>query len=191
MAERFAGSPLDNLLARLVDQRATADEIDALESILTRDPAARRRYVHYLDLHQELRQRAEFDRLLPESPRVAAPPFEVLQTDDGALPPGTFGGLASAGGLWSRYAAAWGGSSPRMRAVVVAAALSLYFAGLLIAVAFQRAFLVPHVAERGVEAGAPIAQLLEPPSLTRKSSPARRSSWSGAWPNSASTTVSM
>ncbi len=49
-----------------------------------------------------------------------------------------------------------------MRAVVVATALSLYFVSLLIAVAFHRAFQAPHEAERGVEAGAPIAQLLEP-----------------------------
>lgn len=74
MSERPADAPLDKLLARLVDQRITADEIAALESILMRDPVARRRYVHYLDLHQELLGRAELDRLLPESPRVRGPP---------------------------------------------------------------------------------------------------------------------
>ncbi|MBA4186945.1 MAG: hypothetical protein C0467_02900 [Planctomycetaceae bacterium] len=57
---------LDRLLARLVDGIATADEIAALEHILGSNAEARRRYVHYLDLHAELQQESSL------SPQAAA-----------------------------------------------------------------------------------------------------------------------
>lgn len=45
---------IDKLLARLVDGDATPDDIAAIESLLEGNTEAQRRYVHYLDLHQEL-----------------------------------------------------------------------------------------------------------------------------------------
>ncbi|XZE55102.1 LamG-like jellyroll fold domain-containing protein [Planctomycetaceae bacterium SH139] len=45
---------IDPLLARLVDGDATPDDIAAIESLLDGNPEAQRRYLHYLDLHQEL-----------------------------------------------------------------------------------------------------------------------------------------
>ena len=50
---------LDQLLARLVDGDAMADDLAALGKLLDGNPEAQRRYVHYLDLHQELLARAE------------------------------------------------------------------------------------------------------------------------------------
>ena len=54
MDDNQSRSDLDQRLARLVDGDATADDIAALEKILDGNPDAQRRYVHYLDLHQEL-----------------------------------------------------------------------------------------------------------------------------------------
>ncbi|MCR9116048.1 MAG: hypothetical protein NXI22_03760 [bacterium] len=54
MGEKQETSDLDQLLARLVDGDATAADIAALEGLLDGNPDAQRRYVHYLDLHQEL-----------------------------------------------------------------------------------------------------------------------------------------
>jgi len=54
MVEDQAPSDLDQLLARLVDGDATTADIAALELLLDGNPEAQRRYVHYLDLHQEL-----------------------------------------------------------------------------------------------------------------------------------------
>lgn len=48
---------LDRLLAAFVDQRATPEQVAQLESFLDGDPKALRRYVHYLDLHAELKER--------------------------------------------------------------------------------------------------------------------------------------
>lgn len=45
---------IDHLIARLVDGQANADEIAELERLLDGSPDAQRRYIHYLDLHQEL-----------------------------------------------------------------------------------------------------------------------------------------
>jgi ferric-dicitrate binding protein FerR (iron transport regulator) len=166
MAERSVDSPLDNLLARLVDRRATPEDIAALESILARDPAARRRYVHYLDLHLELRERAKLGQVLGNSSHSAPLPLAMFEPDQGALLPSLPGTPASTSGFWSRSTAAWRSSSPPMRAAVIGAALSLYFIGLLIAVAYHRGFQVPdHVpdqGQRGVEPDASIARLLEP-----------------------------
>ena len=45
---------IDKFISRLVDGDATPDDIAALELLLDGNPEAQRRYVHYLDLHQEL-----------------------------------------------------------------------------------------------------------------------------------------
>ena len=47
---------LDPLLARLVDETITAEELADLEHRLDGDPDAQRRYLHYLDLHADLVQ---------------------------------------------------------------------------------------------------------------------------------------
>lgn len=57
MADASNQARLDQLLARVVDETATDGEIHELEGLLSTDPAARKRYVHYLDLHAELDQR--------------------------------------------------------------------------------------------------------------------------------------
>ena len=57
MSESAATNPiLDTLLARLVEETITADELAELGSLLDGSPAVQRRYVHYLDLHAELQQ---------------------------------------------------------------------------------------------------------------------------------------
>ena len=58
MGEAQKPSELDQLLARLVDGNATIDDIAALEKLLDGNADAQRRYVHYLDLHQELLAKA-------------------------------------------------------------------------------------------------------------------------------------
>lgn len=63
MGEARETSDLDKLLARLVDGDAAADDIAALEALLDDNPAAQRRYVHYLDLHQELVAKADQQEL--------------------------------------------------------------------------------------------------------------------------------
>ena len=50
---------LDQLMTRLLNESATADELAELEELLKSDEEARRRYVHHFDLHSELEQRAE------------------------------------------------------------------------------------------------------------------------------------
>lgn len=45
---------LDSLLARLVDESITSEELARLEQGLDENPEAQRRYLHYLDLHAEL-----------------------------------------------------------------------------------------------------------------------------------------
>ncbi|HIG84090.1 MAG TPA: hypothetical protein EYG40_03075 [Verrucomicrobia bacterium] len=49
---------LDNLLAKLVDDSITDEELTGLERILDGDASAQRRYFHYLDLHMDLQERA-------------------------------------------------------------------------------------------------------------------------------------
>ena len=49
---------LDNLLAKLVDDSITAEELAGLEKMLNGDVSAQRRYFHYLDLHMDLQERA-------------------------------------------------------------------------------------------------------------------------------------
>lgn len=58
MAEPADWQQLDRLLARLVDETLTAQDAAELEARLRADPSARRHFVHYLDLHAELRDRA-------------------------------------------------------------------------------------------------------------------------------------
>lgn len=54
---------LDQLLGRLVDGRINAEQMLALETMLSADPESRKRYVHYLDLHEELLARANQQNL--------------------------------------------------------------------------------------------------------------------------------
>ena len=69
MSDQFDQHTLDYLLSRLADESATPEDIAALEQMLLDDAAARRRYVHYLDLHEELRLRANEGGLSsPHSP---------------------------------------------------------------------------------------------------------------------------
>lgn len=49
---------LDRLLARFVDGKSAPEDIDALQRMLDGNPDAQRRYIHYVDLHAELRQRS-------------------------------------------------------------------------------------------------------------------------------------
>ena len=49
---------LDNLLAKLVDDSITAEELAGLEKMLNGDVSAQRRYFHFLDLHMDLQERA-------------------------------------------------------------------------------------------------------------------------------------
>ena len=69
MSERFDSQRLDDLLARLADETATPEDIAALEQILASDANARRRYVHYRDLHEEMRHRARVGQLETPSDR--------------------------------------------------------------------------------------------------------------------------
>ncbi|MEE3177936.1 MAG: hypothetical protein VX269_11325, partial [Verrucomicrobiota bacterium] len=48
---------LDKLLAKLVDDSITDEELASLEQILDGDVSAQRRYFHYLDLHMDLQER--------------------------------------------------------------------------------------------------------------------------------------
>ena len=48
---------LDKLLAKLVDDSITDEELTSLEQILDGDVSAQRRYFHYLDLHMDLQER--------------------------------------------------------------------------------------------------------------------------------------
>jgi hypothetical protein len=63
MGEAHEMPDLDKLLARLVDGNAAANDIAALETLLDGNPDAQRRYVHYLDLHQELLVKADQQQL--------------------------------------------------------------------------------------------------------------------------------
>jgi hypothetical protein len=63
MSEQYDSQQLEHLLARLADETATPEDIAALEEILASDSIARRRYVHYFDLHNELRLRARLGQL--------------------------------------------------------------------------------------------------------------------------------
>ena len=49
---------LDKLLAKLVEDSITDEELTSLEQILDGDVSAQRRYFHYLDLHMDLHERA-------------------------------------------------------------------------------------------------------------------------------------
>jgi hypothetical protein len=49
-------SRLDVLLGRAAEEMLSPEEATELEEILTRDPDARKRYLHYLDLHAELEE---------------------------------------------------------------------------------------------------------------------------------------
>ena len=179
MIEPFADSPLDDLLARLVDLRATADDIAALESRLARSgrpPALRplSRFTFGIASAPKLGQS------LPDSSPVAVPPLAMPETDPVALSPGLPGALASTTGFLSRSIAAWGNSSSPMRAAVIGATLSLYFVGLLIAVAWHRGFQVPDPipdqGQRGLQSDASIARLLEPVNCVWKTAAAQRGS---------------
>ena len=58
MSELSNGVLLDDILAKLVNDIATPDDIASLERLLHENPAAQSRYIHYLDLHSELIKRA-------------------------------------------------------------------------------------------------------------------------------------
>lgn len=58
MAESNNHGELDHLLSRLANGDATPEDIEELEARLDGDQAAQQRYVHYLDLHAELADRA-------------------------------------------------------------------------------------------------------------------------------------
>ena len=49
-----ANTELDPLLARLVEETITPEELEKLESVLDGNPEAKRRYLHYLGLHAGL-----------------------------------------------------------------------------------------------------------------------------------------
>lgn len=59
MPEPKPNPRLDALLSHAVEATATAEEWEELEALLSRDPAARRRYVQMMDLHAELQARQE------------------------------------------------------------------------------------------------------------------------------------
>ncbi|TWU44384.1 FecR protein [Novipirellula aureliae] len=59
MADPKLNRDLDRLLSKLVEGDVSADEKLALDQVLKSDANARRRYVHYLDLHDELALRSE------------------------------------------------------------------------------------------------------------------------------------
>lgn len=50
---------LDQLLARVVDETATSEDLASLETLLDGDANAVARYIRYLDLHHELQRRGE------------------------------------------------------------------------------------------------------------------------------------
>ena len=63
----FKNTDLDNLLAKLVDDSITDEELAALEKILDGDVSAQRRYFHYLDLHMELQERVTHSKIGPRT----------------------------------------------------------------------------------------------------------------------------
>ncbi len=58
---------LDNLLAKLVDDSITDEELAGLEKILDGDVSAQRRYFHYLDLHMDLQERVTHSKIRPRT----------------------------------------------------------------------------------------------------------------------------
>ena len=58
---------LDNLLAKLVDDSITDEELAVLEKILDGDVLAQRRYFHYLDLHMDLQERVTHSKIGPRT----------------------------------------------------------------------------------------------------------------------------
>jgi hypothetical protein len=82
MSERYDSQHLEHLLARLADETATPEEIAALEEILAGDLNARRLYVHYFDLHNELSHRVRAGQLEQQSGRQV----EADLTHDITLP---------------------------------------------------------------------------------------------------------
>ncbi|MED6298909.1 MAG: FecR family protein [Verrucomicrobiota bacterium] len=57
---------LDKLLAKLVDDSITDEELASLEQILDGDVSAQRRYFHYLDLHMDLQERVTRSKIHPK-----------------------------------------------------------------------------------------------------------------------------
>jgi len=67
---------LDNLLAKLVDDSITDEELGSLEKILDGDVSAQRRYFHYLDLHMDLQERVTHSKIRPKA-RFSLPKWKV------------------------------------------------------------------------------------------------------------------
>ncbi|NNE90574.1 MAG: hypothetical protein HKN23_02915, partial [Verrucomicrobiales bacterium] len=61
---------LDAMLARLVDETISPDELADLERRLDGDPDAQRRYLHYLDLHSDLAEGKGATRTEKSAPMI-------------------------------------------------------------------------------------------------------------------------
>jgi hypothetical protein len=107
---------LDDLLARLVEESLLPEEQVELETRLASDAEARRRYVHYLDLHSELQASFAMRDLGPCAKESTEP----------VASPGLSSGAPSLGRLWMGAAAcvalgmafasvAWSYATPRLR----------------------------------------------------------------------------
>ncbi len=68
---------LDNLLAKLVDDSMTDEELANLEKILDGDVSAQRRYFHYLDLHMDLQERVTRSKVHSKA-RLSIPKWKVV-----------------------------------------------------------------------------------------------------------------
>ncbi len=64
---------LNTLLARLVDEVITPEEVEMLESILDKDPVAQRYYLHYIGLHEDLSEKVALSDRSHEQSAEATP----------------------------------------------------------------------------------------------------------------------
>lgn len=75
MPETSPTSQLDTIVARLLNETATAEDISQLEQLLLNNTAAQTRYLQHLDLHAEIAERATPDasRLATQLDKSATP----------------------------------------------------------------------------------------------------------------------
>jgi hypothetical protein len=109
--------PLHALLARLVEETLLPEEQEELERRLASDPEARRRYVHYLDLHAELQASFTLRDAGSFAPDAAGPIVARGIAASGVSPWRLGIGAAACVALGMLFASvAWAYATPRLRA---------------------------------------------------------------------------
>ncbi|MEY5025075.1 MAG: hypothetical protein RLZZ244_603 [Verrucomicrobiota bacterium] len=108
---------LHALLARLVEETLLPEEQEELERRLASDPDARKRYVHYLDLHAELQASFTLRDAGPFAPDASGPTVSPRLATSRISPWRLGIGAAACVALGMLFASvAWAYATPRLRA---------------------------------------------------------------------------